>query len=73
MYMKYVNKEDRYNVYMFTLGAAYELQGNRQTAIEKYKSVQNNFIAERDGELDKLFTDTLKIKLKVLYLNLTKK
>lgn len=64
MYMKYVNKEDRYNVYMFTLGAAYELQGNRQTAIEKYKSVQNNFIAERDGELDKLFYRYAQNKIK---------
>ncbi len=54
-FMKYVNPEDRYNVYLFTLGVSYELTGNRSTALEKYKSVRNNFIEERDGELDKFF------------------
>lgn len=55
LYMNYVNKEDRYNVYLFTLGAAYELQGNRQKALDKYKNVRNDFINERDGELDRFF------------------
>ena len=54
-YMKYVNAEDRYNVYLFTLGVSYELTGNRIKALEKYKAVRNNFINERDGELDKFF------------------
>lgn len=54
-YMKYTNSEDRYNVYMFTLGVSYELAGNRSKAVEIYRKVRNNFIEERDGELDRFF------------------
>ena len=64
-YMTYVNPEDRYNVYLFTLGAAYELSGNRSAAINKYSEVRNNFIEERDGELDKIFYRYSREKLKV--------
>lgn len=63
-YMKYVNPEDRYNVYLFTLGVSYELSGNRQTAVDKYKKVRNNFINERDGELDKFFYRLAQEKIK---------
>jgi len=63
-YMKYVNPEDRYNVYLFTLGVSYELTGDRNTAVQKYKSVRNNFINERDGELDKLFYRLAQDKIK---------
>lgn len=55
IYMKNVNKEDRYNVYLFTLGASYELTGDRKAALDKYKGVRDNFINERDGELEKFF------------------
>ncbi len=72
-YMKYVNKEDRYNVYLFTLGVAYELQGNRQKAVEKYKNVRNNFISERDGELDRLFYRYAQDKIKTALSNFDKK
>ena len=63
-YMKYVNPEDRYNVYLFTLGVSYELTGDRITAMQKYKNVRNNFINERDGELDKLFYRLAQEKIK---------
>lgn len=63
-YMKYVNPEDRYNVYLFTLGISYELTGDRITAMQKYKNVRNNFINERDGELDKLFYRLAQEKIK---------
>jgi len=53
--MKYVNSEDRYNVYLFTLATAYELNGEREKALDKYKTVRNNYVDERDGELDKFF------------------
>ncbi|MEP7146891.1 MAG: tetratricopeptide repeat protein [bacterium] len=54
-YMRYVNKEDRYNVYLFTLAVSMELSGDRSMAVEKYKNVRNNFNDERDGEADKFF------------------
>ncbi len=54
-YMKLVNTEDRYNVYLFTLGISYEITGKRDVALNKYKNVRNNFINEPDGELDKFF------------------
>ena len=63
-YMKYVNPEDRFNVYLFTLGVSYELSGNRQTAVDKYKKVRNNFVNERDGELDKFFYRLAQEKIK---------
>lgn len=63
-YMTYVNPEDRYNVYLFTLGVAYELSGNRSAAIDKYTKVRNNFIDERDGELDKFFYRYSREKIK---------
>lgn len=63
-YMKYVNPEDRYNVYLFTLGVSYELTGDRSKATEKYINVRNNFINERDGELDKLFYRLAQEKIK---------
>lgn len=63
-YMKLVNPEDRYNVYLFTLGVSYELSGDRTKALEKYKNVRNNFIEERDGELDKLFYRLAQEKIK---------
>ena len=55
IYMKYVNREDRYNLYLFTLGVSYELSGDRNKALEKYKKVRKDFNEERDGELDKFF------------------
>lgn len=63
-YMKYVNNEDRYNVYLFTLGVSYELSGNRSIALQKYSSVRKNFINERDGELDKFFYRYAQDKIK---------
>lgn len=54
-HMKYVNKEDRYNVSCYTLGISYEMAGNRPKAIEYYSKARNNFIDERDGEAEKLF------------------
>lgn len=63
-YMKLVNPEDRYNVYLFTLGVSYELTGDRTKAVEKYKNVRINFIDERDGELDKLFYRLAQEKIK---------
>jgi tetratricopeptide (TPR) repeat protein len=54
-FMKYVNPEDRYNVYLFTLGISYELTGDRNKALSFYRKVRNNFINERDGELDRFF------------------
>lgn len=62
--MKYVYPSDRYNVYLFTLGVSYELTGNRQNAVEKYKLVRNNFINERDGELDRFFYRYAQYKIK---------
>lgn len=63
-YMKNVNSEDRYNVYLFTLGVSYELTGDRQTALKKYKGVRDNFINERDGELEKFFYRYAQDKIK---------
>ncbi|MEO6694407.1 MAG: tetratricopeptide repeat protein [Ignavibacteria bacterium] len=63
-YMKYVIREDRYNVYLFTLGVSQELSGNRTLAVSKYKSVRDNFINERDGELDKFFYRYAQDKIK---------
>jgi len=63
-YMTYVNPEDRYNVYQFTLGVAYELTGNRSAAIDNYSKVRNDFIDERDGELDKFFYRYSREKIK---------
>ncbi|MEO8665074.1 MAG: tetratricopeptide repeat protein [Ignavibacteria bacterium] len=63
-YIKYVNPEDRYNVYLYTLGISQELNGNRDKALEKYKNVRNNFINERDGELDKFFYRLAQEKIK---------
>ncbi|HMS63963.1 MAG TPA: DUF3808 domain-containing protein [Ignavibacteria bacterium] len=63
-YIKNANKEDRFNVYMFTLGVSYELSGDRQTAVQKYKAVRDNFINERDGELDKFFYRYAQNKIK---------
>jgi tetratricopeptide (TPR) repeat protein len=54
-HLKYVNKEDRYNVSCYTLGICYEMTGNRAKAIENYNKVRSNFIEERDGEAEKLF------------------
>lgn len=62
--MKYVNANDRYNVYLFTLATSYELSGNREKALEKYKLVRNNFIAERDGELERFFYRYAQEKIK---------
>ena len=53
--LKYVNKEDRYNVSCYTLGICYEMTGNRTKAIENYNKARSNFIEERDGEAEKLF------------------
>jgi|GEM_PF-928149 len=64
VFMKYVNPEDRYNVYLFTLGVSYELSGNRQKALEKYKMVRDDFVNERDGELDKFFYRFAQEKIK---------
>lgn len=63
-FMKYTNPEDRYNVYLFTLGVSYELTGDRSKAMEKYKAVRNKFIDERDGELDKFFFRLAQEKIK---------
>lgn len=54
-HLKYVNKEDRYNVSCYTLGISYEMLGNRSKAIESYNKARSNFIEERDGEAEKLF------------------
>jgi tetratricopeptide (TPR) repeat protein len=54
-FMKYINPEDRYNVYLFTLGVSYELTGNRSKAVQCYQRTRDNFVNERDGELDKFF------------------
>lgn len=54
-YMKYVNPEDRINVYLLTLGVSYELTGDRNNALSVYRKINNKFINERDGELDKFF------------------
>lgn len=54
-YTKYIHPQDRFNVYMYTLGSAYELSGNRSKAIEKYRLVRDDYINERDGELDRFF------------------
>lgn len=64
IYMKYVNREDRYNLYLFTLGVSYELSGNRDKALEKYRKVRNDFNEERDGELDKFFYRLAQDKIK---------
>lgn len=64
VYMKYVKREDRYNVYLFTLGVSYELSGDRNKALEKYKEVRNDFAEERDGELDKFFYRLAREKIK---------
>jgi tetratricopeptide (TPR) repeat protein len=64
IYMKYVNREDRYNLYLFTLGVSYELSGDRTKALEKYKMVRNDFNEERDGELDKFFYRLAQDKIK---------
>ena len=63
-HMKYVSAEDRYNIYLFTLGVSHELTGNRSLAVEKYKNVRNNFINERDGELDRFFFRYAQDKIK---------
>ncbi|MDQ3020273.1 MAG: DUF3808 domain-containing protein [Bacteroidota bacterium] len=63
-FMKYVNNEDRYNLYLFTLGISYEINGDRVKALEKYKSARNDFINERDGELDKFFYRLAQEKIK---------
>lgn len=63
-HMKLANKEDRYNVYLFTLAVSYELTGNRSVALENYKKVRNDFINERDGELDKFFYRLAQDKIK---------
>jgi tetratricopeptide (TPR) repeat protein len=54
-HLKYVNKEDRYNVSCYTLGISYEMSGDRTKAIESYSKARNTFIDERDGEAEKLF------------------
>lgn len=54
-HLKYVHPEDRYNISIYNLGVAYEMSGNRQKALEKYRSVRDVFINERDGETEKLF------------------
>lgn len=54
-HLKYVVDEDRYNITMYNLGLAYELTGDRNKAIEKYKKVRDKFINERDGEGEKMF------------------
>lgn len=54
-FTKYIHKDDRYNVYLFTLASSYELEGNRERAVENYKRVRDKFINERDGELDRYF------------------
>jgi tetratricopeptide (TPR) repeat protein len=54
-HLKYVNKEDRYNISTFHLGVAYGMTGNREKAIENYKKARTDFIDERDGEAEKLF------------------
>ncbi|MBS1517627.1 MAG: DUF3808 domain-containing protein [Bacteroidetes bacterium] len=63
-YMKLVNYEDRYNVYLFTLAVAYELTGSRSAAIDRYAGVRKDFINERDGELDKFFYRYAREKIK---------
>lgn len=72
-YMKYVNPEDRYNVYLFTLGVSYELTGDRNKAVDKYKNVRNNFVNERDGELDKFFYRLAQEKIKTPLREIDKK
>jgi tetratricopeptide (TPR) repeat protein len=54
-FFKYANKEDRYNVHMFTMAISYEMIGDRSKAVDNYKRVREDFINERDGELEKFF------------------
>lgn len=54
-HMQYANSGDRLNVYVFTLGVMYEIMGDRNKAIETYRKVREDFVNERDGELDKMF------------------
>ncbi|MBK8551481.1 MAG: tetratricopeptide repeat protein [Ignavibacteria bacterium] len=63
-HLKLANIEDRYNVYLFTLAVSHELTGNRVKALENYKKVRNDFINERDGELDKFFYRLAQDKIK---------
>jgi tetratricopeptide (TPR) repeat protein len=72
-FMKYANDEDRYNVYLFTLGISYELSGNRKEALERYKRVRKDFVEERDGELDKYFYRLAQEKIRTPVSNLDRK
>ena len=54
-HLKYVHTEDRYNVSLFLLGIAYEMTGNKQSALGSYSKTRDNFINERDGEGEKFF------------------
>lgn len=54
-HLKYVHPEDRYNISVYNLAVAYEMSGNRQKALEKYRAVRKDFINERDGETEKMF------------------
>lgn len=53
-FSKYVLPQDRCNVYFFLLGLCYDIDNDRTRAINSYRKVRDNFINERDGELDKL-------------------
>lgn len=63
-FRKYLFPKDRINVYLFTLGVSYELIGNRTKAVEIYKIIKNDFVNERDGELDKFFYRYAQNKIK---------
>lgn len=54
-FFKYANAEDRYNVHMFTMAISYDILGDRSRALSNYKRVRQDFINERDGELEKFF------------------
>jgi tetratricopeptide (TPR) repeat protein len=66
-YMKLVNEEDRYNVYLFTLGTAYELTGRRNIALQKYRNARDKFINERDGDEEKFFYRYAQERIKTPY------
>lgn len=54
-HLKYVHKEDRYNISTFHAGMAFELLGNREKALSFYRRARTDFNEERDGEAEKLF------------------
>jgi tetratricopeptide (TPR) repeat protein len=54
-HMKFVHKEDRYNISVFHAGIANELLGNREKALSFYEKARTDFNEERDGEAEKLF------------------